>query len=198
MTSALPTGRPGQLIAVLLLGLVLAVVWRIVASPLLDFYGTRSAELEQRALLVSHLEALAEALPRLKANPAIEAPPAVLTLEGATDSVAAATLQEMVQDMAAAAGGTLGSVENLPGEPAGGLRRIGLRVAASGGMDSVFGLLASIEQSATPVLIDDLQIHANFLPSMGTGPQAPAKDLRLDASFAVYGYRLDHPEGRRP
>jgi hypothetical protein len=195
MRADLPTGRSGQLLAVLLLLLVVVGVWRLVVHPLVDFYDARQAELDRKTLLVTRLEALADALPGLKGDPALALPPPVLTLSGATDAVAAATLQGAVQDMVTAAGGTLGSVEILPAETVGGLRRIGLRITLSGGLETVVGCLAAIGQAQPPILVDDLQMHGNLLPVPGAMSAGSGKDLRLDASFTVFGYRSALAQG---
>jgi hypothetical protein len=198
VTLNLPTGRAGQRTAVLLLLLGLVAGWRLVAEPLVELYAARHAELEQKALLAAHLEAMAAELPRLKALPAMQGPPPAVTLIGATDAMAAATLQGSVQDMAAVVGGSLGSVEILPAEPVGGLRRIGLKVSLTGSPETIVALLAAIEESTPPMLIDELQIHGNVLPIAVNAPGAQALPPMLNTSFAVYGYRLDQPEGRRP
>ncbi|MTJ80624.1 MAG: hypothetical protein F8N37_06350 [Telmatospirillum sp.] len=197
MTGSLPTGRSGQVIAVLLAILSVVAVWRLLVSPIVEIYGDRQTELERRALLASHLEALARQLPALEADPALAGPPLSPTIDGPTDAVAAATLQGMVQTMVVSAGGNLGSVEILPAEPVGGLRRIGLRVTLAGTDDLITGLLDQMSRSHPPILVDDLQLHGNLLPVPGApAAERPVGALRLDASFAVYAFRADRPEVR--
>jgi hypothetical protein len=75
------------------------------------------------------------------------------------------------------------------------LRRIGLKVTLSGGMETVVGCLAAIGQAQPPILVDDLQLHGNLLPVPGALSAASGKDLRLDASFAVFGYRSTVAQG---
>jgi hypothetical protein len=197
MNATLPTGRTGQIIAVLLLVLAMAMVWRLLASPLIDLYDGRRLELEQRAMQSAHLKALADTLPRLKATPGVDGPAPTVTLTGASDAVAAAVLQGTIQDMVRSVGASLGSVEILPAEAAGELRRIGLKVTLSGAPETVTRLLLAIEQAEPPMLLDELQIHGNAMMVPGLAPQ-PGGALRLDTSFAVYGFRRDSAEGRRP
>jgi hypothetical protein len=191
VNNALPTGRSGQTIAVLLVLLVLVVVWRLIVGPLISLYEERNADIANQALLASRMESLARLLPNLKADPDVQRPPAVLTIAGGSDAVAAATLQGGVQDLVNGAGGTLGSVEILPGESVQGLRRVGLKVTLTAGMDALVRLLAAIRQSEPPMLIDEMQIHGNILPIPGSAPAVSSSSLRLDMSFVVYGYRTD-------
>ena len=48
------------------------------------------------------------------------------------------------------------------------------------------------------MLLDDLQIYGNAILMPGNAPQPGAGALRLDASFALYGFRQDQADGRRP
>ena len=132
MSASLPSGRTGQLIAVLLVLLCVAAFWRLLAVPMLDLYGERRLDLDRRALEAQHLKMLADRLPRLKASPGLDGPLPVVTLAGGSDAVAAAALQGSVQEMVRHVGASLGSVEILPAEATQGLRRIGLKVTLSG------------------------------------------------------------------
>jgi len=199
MTMTLPSGRSGQIISVLLLILLVTAAWRLLAMPLIDFYDARRQDLEDRAMQAAHLTALADALPRLKESLNESDPAPVMTVTGATDSVAAASLQGAVQDMVNDAGASLGSIEIMPSsESAEGLRRIGLKVTLSGDLKTITRLLAAIDHAVPPTLIDELQIHGNAVRGASNGAEPPVDAQRLDVSFAVYGFRLDQPEGGRP
>jgi hypothetical protein len=148
----------------------------------------------------AHLKALADALPRLKESLGADFPAPAMTLDGATDSVAAASLQGALQDMVKNAGASLGSVEIMPVEAAEGLRRIGLKVTLSGSLVTVTRLLSAIDHAEPPILVDELQIHGNMtrVPIPGNGPLPVADDPRLDVSFAAYGFRQNQAERERP
>lgn len=197
MNRRLPSGPSGQAIAVLLLLLVLVLLWRVVFEPLADFYQSRQAELDQRELLARHVEALAAALPQLTADPRLAAPPPRRTIEGATDAVAAAALQGRLQELALQAGVRLGSVEILAGEPAGSLRRIGVRAALTGADAAVVRLLAMLAEADPPILVDDLQLHGNVTANPANAAQPGSHAPWLDASFTAYGFR-DGSGGRQP
>jgi general secretion pathway protein M len=185
MVAALPTGQRGRLLALSLTLVVLAAFWVAVVSPLIDLYGERADALEQRKAVATRMERLAALLPSLRERAATaesaEAPEE-LTIAGASDAVAAATLQGMVQDMATSAGVSLTSIEIVPAEAVGAYRRIGLKLALETPWTKLVALLQTIGEASPPMLIDDLQIHASPDPDTA-GPQS------LDTAFTVYALR---------
>ena len=192
MTLDLPTGSRGRLLALSLTALALLVLWFGIASPVLGWYQDRTEQLNQREMLARRMAGLAAARPELERQAAgltasSAAPNALLA--GETDAVAAATLQERMQDMAGKAGAQLSSVEMLPAAQAGQFRRIGLRVAVQAGMTNVIHLLELIEQATPRMLIDELDLQRRLLL---TRPNAPD----LDARFIVYAFRAGQPGGK--
>src|SRR6476620_885307 len=98
MNPALPTGRKGQLLALGLTTLVLAVLWLGVVMPVIDWHGERAEALVEKAGLVQRMEALiAMRATRQEQAKAVAAGGAGETalLEGDSESVASATLQEL-------------------------------------------------------------------------------------------------------
>ena len=182
----MPTGRRGQLLALSLLLVALGGVYLLVVSPLLGLYVERAAVLENRRMLVPRLRAAADELPSLRAR--VEQLRAAagtrkITLEGATDAIASATLQSRIEELATSAGATIGSTESLPAEARSGYRRIGLRYVLSGSYETLVKFLARLESATPPVVIDNLHIHG-VLRRPGT-PAAAG----LDAGLDVYAYR---------
>ena len=106
-----------------------------------------------------------------------------ITLEGASDAIAAATLQSRIEELAASAGATIGSTESLPAEARSGYRRIGLRYVLSGSYETLVKFLAKLESATPPLVIDNLHIHG-VLRRPGT-PAAAG----LDAGLDVYAFR---------
>ena len=100
MTPALPTGRNGQFLALGLTILVLAAFWLGVVMPVIDWHGERAEALVRKAALVQRMEALvatrAAVQEQAKAVAAGGAGETAL-LEGDSESVAGATLQELLQ-----------------------------------------------------------------------------------------------------
>ena len=182
----MPTGRRGQLLALSLLLVALGGVYLLIVSPLLGLYAERAAVLENRRMLVPRLRAAADELPFLRAR--VEQLRAAagtrkITLEGATDAIASATLQSRIEELASSAGATIGSTESLPAEARSGYRRIGLRYVLSGSYETLVKFLAKLESATPPLVIDNLHIHG-VLRRPGT-PAAAG----LDAGLDVYAYR---------
>jgi general secretion pathway protein M len=183
---SLPTGRQGQLLALLLLIVALGGIYLLAAAPLLDFYAGRAAVLEDARMLVPRLKAAADELPVLRARVAelrARAGTRNVTLEGASDAIASANLQSHIAELAASVGVTIGSTESLPAEVRGGYRRIGLKYALSGQYETFVQFLAKLEAATPPLVIDNLQIHGVL-----RRPGAPAAS-GLDAGLDVYGFR---------
>ena len=182
----MPTGRRGQLLALSLLLVALGGVYLLIVSPLLGLYAERAAVLENRRMLVPRLRAAADELPSLRAR--VEQLRAAagtrkITLEGASDAIASATLQSRIEELASSAGATIGSTESLPAEARSGYRRIGLRYVLSGSYETLVKFLARLESATPPLVIDNLHIHG-VLRRPGT-PVAAG----LDAGLDVYAYR---------
>jgi hypothetical protein len=161
-------------------------VYLLVAAPLLDLYTERAAVLENRQMLLPRLKAAAEELPELRAH--VEQLRAAagtrkVSLEGASDAIAAANLQSRIEELAASVGATIGSTESLPAEARSGYRRIGLRYVLSGPYETIVRFLAKLEAATPPLVIDNLHIHG-VLRRPGT-PAAAG----LDAGLDVYGFR---------
>ena len=182
----MPTGRRGQLLALSLLLVALGGVYLLIVSPLIGLYAERAALLENRRMLVPRLRAAADELPALRAR--VEQLRAAagtrkITLEGASDAIASATLQSRIEELATSAGATIGSTESLPAEARSGYRRIGLRYVLSGSYETLVKFLAKLESATPPLVIDNLHIHG-VLRRPGT-PAAAG----LDAGLDVYAYR---------
>lgn len=161
-------------------------VYLLAVAPLLDLYAQRAAVLENRRMLLPRLKAAAEELPGLRAR--VEQLRAAagtrkVTLEGASDAIAAAALQSRIEELAASVGATIGSTESLPAEARAGYRRIGLRYVLSGPYETLVKFLAKLDSATPPLVIDNLHLHG-VLRRPGT-PAAGG----LDAGLDVYGYR---------
>lgn len=185
MTDALPTGRRGQVLAVALLVLILGVAWMAVAAPLLAWHADRAETLRQRGTLARRMAQVAATLPELERQSSAMAaagPVAATLIDGSTDAVAGATLQQLIQDMAARAGATLSSSEALPADAAGAYRRIAVRVALYAPWGVLVQLLRAVAEASPQLLVDDVQIR-------GARAFGVVGDPPLEASFTVLGFR---------
>jgi len=173
-------------LALSLLFVALGAGYLLIAAPLLGLYAERAAVLENRRMLLPRLRATAEELPALRVR--VEQLRAAagtrkITLEGASDAIAAATLQSRIEELATSAGATIGSTESLPVETRTGYRRIGLRYVLSGSYETLVKFIAKLEAATPPLVIDNLHIHGAL-----RRPGTPAA-TGLDAGLDVYAYR---------
>jgi general secretion pathway protein M len=191
MALDLPTGWVGRLLALSLTVVALGALWVGVAVPLRDWYANRAEQLENRHAIARRMAVFVEMLPELRHQAQVASASgktgAEETLEGASDAIAGAALQERLQEMAARAGAPLSSAEALPGEAAGAYRRIGVRVSASAQWPALVRLLQAVAQASPRMLADDLQLR--------TSPQIPRSGLRpMEASFTVLAFRTASPQ----
>jgi general secretion pathway protein M len=181
---ALPTGRNGRVLAAGLAGLALLVVWLVLVSPVLDWYGARGVRLESLRERAAHEAAQIAALPLLRREAEAAAKtPAHAVLAGKTDAIAGAALQEQVQSMAGSAAAQLSSAETLPAEQVGAYRRIGVRVELNAQLPVIVQLLKSVEEAEPTMLVDDLHLTATPMAAGGV-------PLPMDAAFTVYAFRV--------
>lgn len=181
----LPTGRPGQILAVTITGAAAFALWLVIVAPVAEWHSHRSDLIAERRALAQHMEAIVANLPGLQrqAKVAAAAAPARVLLGGTTDPVAGAELQGLVQDVAEKCRVSVSSAEMLSTSQIGGYRRIGLRLAVYAPQWSAFiDFLKSIEQGTPRMFVDDLEIHGLPTRIKGVTP--------VDASLTVLGFRL--------
>ncbi len=190
LTARLPTGRIGQVIAVLLVVLLLAAAWAVIAAPLLEWHAERAEAISRRATLAHRMAQIAADLPGLERDAAATAgsgPAPIAVLSGASDAVAGADLQQRLQDMAAKAGTALSSTEALPPQPLGAYRAIGVRMTINAPWPNLVRLLQAIDTARPQMLVDDLQVHGAYgFIREGSAP--------LNASLSVIGFRSEAPQ----
>lgn len=187
----LPTGRRGQITAVGVMLAAIMLLWVAVISPLIGFYSGRADQLdEQRAVLhrMEQLVASRQALTERAADLGDAAPTKGALLDGSSIPVATAALQGLVQETATTAGASLTSVESLPGETGTGYRRVGVKLALSASWPVLIHFLQALQESDTPMAIDDLQIHS-------AAEAAKAADQQMfEAGFSVYAPATAEPQ----
>ena len=189
MTATFPTGWRGRVLALGLAFVALGLVYAVVAAPLIDLYADRALAIETRRALLAKMTAVGDEIPDLRARLAAlrgAADSSRATLDGASDAIASAALQGDIEKLAAAAGETISSAESLPAKDDGDYRRIGLRLVFGGSYESLVKLLAKLETTRPPLVIDNLQVHT-------LQRQPTAAPAGLNASLEVYGFRADKP-----
>lgn len=185
MALALPHGPRGQALALGMTAIALAFVWLGVVAPVLDWQAERAETLRRQQALAHRMAVLVETLPTLRetASHAAESgrrPGALLA--GTTDALAAAKLQQALDELAAAAGVRIGSEEILPVQAEGEFRAIAVRVTLTAPWRSVVALLQAMAKADVPMMANEMQLR---------GPPDNAHDpsLPVAASFTVTAYR---------
>ena len=187
LSTSLPTGHRGRFLALLLLLVALGAVYLVVAAPLIELYAGRAVLVEDKRMLVPRLQAAADELPELRERVTelrATAGARKVTLEGSSDAIASANLQSHIAELAASAGVTVASTESLPVETRGGYRRIGLRFTLSGVYEALLKLIAKLEGTSPPLVVENLHIHGVL-----RRPGTPAASSALDAGLDVFGFR---------
>jgi general secretion pathway protein M len=185
IVEALPEGRRGRVLALGVTLLLLALAWFGAVQPLIDVYAAGDVALRQRRELAGRMADLAGTLGALRqqaATLATAGPPTTATLTGATDAIAAASLQSLVESMTGTAGAHLTSAEALPAEQLGAYRRVALRVSVDAKWATLVGLLQAIGRATPRMFVDELQLHAQ-----PTGDKVPEQPL--DIAFTVLAFR---------
>jgi hypothetical protein len=186
---SLPTGRPGQMLALGVTLLAFAMLWLGVVMPVVEWHGDRAAALTQQEMLARRMEGLAAALPSLQEQAKVVAAGGAgeaALLEGDNDSTASASLQERVQAMFMQTGVQLNSVETLPGDDAGAYRRIGLRLSFNASWPVLMALLKDMNVATPALLVDELQVT----PALHRISTAPGT---FDVACAIYAFRSASP-----
>lgn len=140
------------------------------------------AELERKQQTIDESPAWAAELARLdeQARTARER-----VAKWQTSAPRSSSLSEVLSSLslaAAAAGAELISLQPLPGEPMGWLRREQVQLEVAGPLHAVHEFLCGVERCPQSVWVDRLEL---------LGPQGDGKDLRCELSLSIFGARDD-------
>lgn len=184
MSESLPEGPRGRALAIGFTLAAAALLWFGLAAPVLEWDASRQAMLERQSVLRDRMRGLAAAVPTLRrdAEAARDDRSAEAALEGTSDAVAAATLQQTLDDLAKTAGVRIGSAETLPSEQAGAWQAITVRVTLTASWTPLVHLLQSVAAAPTAMVVDNLQLRGP--PRDSRDPDRP-----IDAAFSVTAWR---------
>jgi general secretion pathway protein M len=198
MALALPTGPRGQMLALGLALLAAIAVWLGVIAPLWGWYDDRAELLRRQRAMAHRMASLVESLPALRrqaetldstvtSSGAANNDTSAVLLTGANDPVAAASLQQRIEELATQAGVRVGSEEILPAQAEGDLRAIAVRLTLTAPFRSLVGLLLALSRSETPMVVDELLLR-------GPPGKPGDDDLPIDVSMTVTSYRAAKAE----
>lgn len=107
-------------------------------------------------------------------------------IPGATNALAAASLQEDVRTAVKTAGGEIKSTQILAVQRHGEFERVGLRVALSMKVEPLLNLLYKLEAGQPYLFVDNLEIAARV--SRRRSDPEENKDPDLAVRFDIYGF----------
>lgn len=179
LKAELPTGRRGNILAVGFTLVVIALLWISLLSPAFDWYSQRQDRLQQRQTLAARMATVAATAPALQRQAAASiGEPRLVLVEGATEAIAGAALQQRLQEMAEHAAVRMTSAEVLAAEPSGTLRRIRVHVVVTAPWLRLVRLLSDVDQATPRMVVSEIQVGQSR--SITTEVVKP-----LDASFTV-------------
>lgn len=192
--------RPGSLLSrVLALGLLAGLViggYLLVVVPVLAAYRETGEAIERAETMLQRQRALAALHPLLVARLEEEQEQAEAIagyLQGPSDALAAAQLQDLVKGVVETAGGELRSTRILPAEiveASSGTRRAALRVQVIVSIDGLAEVLYELEAGQPYVLIDELSIRSQRERRRRGEPEG---EPRLDVSLELSGFVREEP-----
>ena len=180
-------------VAVALLIAVVGLIGFAGVAPLLAYSNRLSAELDDKQVLIARLGAIAAAREtyeqRFEAFGAAEIE-ATVYLPGGSQGIAAASLQELVGQVADEEGADLKSTQALPSEIEGETERTRIRVVLESTVVTLAGVLVALESHVPLVFVSNLDIQPRQGRESGEGSAEPDLLVRFD----LYGYREDFAE----
>jgi general secretion pathway protein M len=179
-----------RIAAVALLLLLLGGAYLLGVRPLIATYSQNEAAIVEAQGLLARLRNVAAAEEDLQEKVQViserqDLQSYYLTKE--TDALAAADLQDRVKLTVDKNGGTIRSIQTLPGEDDGEFRRVTLRVQMTTTTESVLRIAHAFEAGQPILFLDNVDIQSHS--TRRTGEQQPETEPMLTVSLDLYGYR---------
>lgn len=178
-----------RLAAVLLLITAILAAYTLLVEPIIVGYSENNRRIEEARDQIARFErtaAMRPALVKQMKDFAAQRKSQGYFLTGSTDALAAASLQDRVHDLIADKGGTLQSIQPVPGVEEQGLMRITVRVQMTGLTETLFEILYALESGSPILFIDDLDIQNRDSAEPGTDADGEAGNLTI--AFDLSGY----------
>jgi general secretion pathway protein M len=186
-----PGSLLSRLLAIALLLVALLGGVRLVAQPLLDAFRAAADGIAQAETLLQRYRVLAEQRPalarRLEEQQELAASAAGY-LQGPSDALAAAQLQDRVKTVIEGAGGELRSTQILPAQPVAGdaaIRRAALRVQFAVTIDGLAATLYELETGQPYLLVEQLSVREQRVRRRRDEPEP---ETSLDVTLELSGY----------
>lgn len=185
--NTLITPRLSRLLALALLLVVIAVPYLGVVRPYLEALREGRETLADTAALRDRYVALAAAgagvdgwAERLRDEGEGEA----AYLQGASEALVSADLQNRVKTVLQANGGVLNSTQILDTTSEEGFRRLAVRVRMSGGSEALYKVFHALETERPFLFVDNVDINARTVRTR----EGQGETVELMVTFDLFGY----------
>lgn len=181
----------GRVAAVLLLILVLGAAYIFLLEPIVLGYRQVDRQIEETREQLMHYQRLAAMRPALERQMKQSTAGATTEsyyLSGGTDAVTAAGLQDRLNALVQERGGSLRSIQPMPGTDEQGFRRITLRVQMTATNEALFEILYALEAGIPILFIENLDIRSRVIRhrvdevAQRRAPDAPLLTVGFDLS----------------
>jgi type II secretory pathway component PulM len=182
-----PAVRRGLAVAILVV--LIAVLYFGLVQPLLDNYLADRQTVAQLKDAVAKYRRAADELPARQAQLAALArdeASAAGFLQGPSETLMAAQVQNRIKSLSDAAKVDLRSSQVLPGAEEGKLKRIAVREQLTGTIGGILAVFHGLEATGSPSLfLDNVSLRTR---SFAGRPNPPHVDEVIDVQFDVFGY----------
>lgn len=178
-----------RLLALALLLAVPALLYLGAVAPVRAYYNSlvaKAATLEDTLARYRKLGAERPQLAVALRSAEAREPDAALYLEGASDALAAARLQERLNTIVKDSGGSIDSVRVLESAPDGPYRRVSVELLIESRIEALRAILYRIETGKPSLFIKSVNITTITGIRLGRPLTEPAD---LDVRLEVYGFR---------
>ena len=178
----------GRTLAVVLLLATIGGIWSLIVEPVMTKYRLSAESMVQsEALIERYLRIAKVRVPLGKQLVSLRrrGPSTGGYLEGASDTLAAAKLQNRVKGVVDASGGEIKSSQILPPRDDGNHRAINIRVQLSADIVSLQAIFHALESANTLLFLDNVDVRRQ---RSRRRKSRSANDGRLTVRFDVSGY----------
>jgi general secretion pathway protein M len=179
----------GRLAALGLLLAVPVVLYGAVVVPVRAYVAGLEAQVGSLEDTLQRYQRIAGERGRLAVlvrDAADEQPDAALYLEGSSDALAAAQLQELLNRLVKSSGGSVDSVRVVQSVAEGPYRRVSVQLLIETRIGGLRALLHGVETGKPYLFVKSLTVNSIG----GVRPDSPVEDASdLDVRLEVYGYR---------
>ncbi len=183
-----PASFLSRILALALLGAVLATLYLLAVRPMTEQYLHYRQSIDQSQDLLGQYGRLGASLPALQSQLDEldrRRVSAGTQLQGASDALVAADLQNRIKGIVDARGGQLTSTQILAAKDEAELRRIGIRVQMTATVDALYQIFYDLESGKPFLFLDNIDIRQRRARRRR---KEAADDSNLAVRFDIYGY----------